>query len=108
MPRAGSSISLHASNDFQGNSAARSTSAAWGATFSSAKVRIVSRNSRWTSVKAKVESLTRPFSQHRPNARSAVRPEVSPEVADQELGELDRGHLRDPVRHVLEHLERVR
>ena len=41
MPSAGSSISLQASKDFQGNSAFRSTSAAWGATFSSAKVRMV-------------------------------------------------------------------
>ena len=72
MPSAGSSISLQASNDFHGNSALRSTSAAWGATFSSQKVRRVSRKSRWTSVRAKVEALTVPFSQApRPGA---VRP----------------------------------
>ena len=63
MPSAGSSISLQASNDFQGNSAVRSASAALGATFSSQKERRVSRKSRWTSVRAKVESLTVSFSQ---------------------------------------------
>ena len=63
MPRAGSSISLQASNDFHGNSALRSASAAFGAIFSSQKVRRVSRKSRWTSVRAKVEVLTVPFSQ---------------------------------------------
>ena len=71
MPSAGSSISLQASNDFHGNSALRSTSAAWGATFSSQKVRRVSRKSRWTSVRAKVAVLTTPFSQAGPRA---VRP----------------------------------
>ena len=70
MPRAGSSISLQASNDFHGNSALRSTSAAWGATFSSQKVRRVSRNSRWTSVRAKAAALTTPFSQARLGRRS--------------------------------------
>ena len=63
MPRAGSSISLQASNDFQGNSALRSASAAFGAILSSQKVRRVSRKSRWTSVRAKVEVLTGSFSQ---------------------------------------------
>ena len=63
MPSAGSSISLQASNDFQGNSAVRSASAALGATFSSQKERRVSRKSRWTSVRAKVEALTVSFSQ---------------------------------------------
>ena len=42
-----------------GNSALRSASAAFGATFSSQKVRRLSRKSRWTSVRAKVEVLTR-------------------------------------------------
>ncbi len=63
MPSAGSCISLQASNDFHGNSALRSTSAAWGATLSSQKVRRVSRKSRWTSVRAKVLAFTVPFSQ---------------------------------------------
>ena len=63
MPRAGSSISLQASNDFHGNSAFRSASAALGATFSSAKVRMVSRKSRWTSVRSKFGVLTRSLSQ---------------------------------------------
>src|SRR5271165_4123910 len=97
MPRAGSSISLQASNDFHGNSALRSTSAAWGATFSSQNVRRVSRNSRWTSVRAKV---TRPFSQSRPSS-------VPGQVAEQEVRELDRRHLGDPVRDVLQDLEGV-
>ena len=71
IPRAGSSISTQASKDFQGNSAFRSTSAACGATFSSQKVRRVSRKSRWTSVRAKVGVLTRSFSQTPPNGRSS-------------------------------------
>ncbi len=70
MPRAGSSISLQASNDFHGNSAVRSASAAFGAIFSSLKVRRLSRKSRWTSVRAKVEVLTDTFSQA---PRSVVR-----------------------------------
>ncbi len=74
MPSAGSSISLQASNDFQGNSAVRSASAALGATFSSQKERRVSRKSRWTSVRAKVEALTVSFSQ-------APRPWGSPVAA---------------------------
>src|SRR3984957_730480 len=115
MPRAGSSISLQASNDFHGNSALRSASAAFGAIFSSQKVRRLARKSRWTSVRAKVEVLTGTFSQAprkvvrmaligpvRPGARTRS---VGLQVPDQQLRQLDGRHLRDPVRHVVEHLE---
>src|SRR5271156_3434442 len=103
MPSAGSSISLQASNDFQGNSALLSASAALGATFSSQKERRAWRKSRCTSVRAKVELLTPPFSQApRPVVRPARDPpSVGLEVADQEARQLDRCHLGDPVRHVV-------
>src|ERR1700690_3251306 len=107
MPSAGSSISLQASNDFQGKSAVRSASAALGATFSSQKERRVWRKSRCTSVRAKVESLTPPFSQA-PRSGGSLGPgwpSVSFEVPDQEARQLDRCHLGDPVRHVVQDLE---
>src|ERR1700679_1064215 len=110
MPSAGSSISLRASKDFQGNSALRSTSAACGATFSSQKERRVARKSRWTSVRAKVEALTvSPLSQAKPNGRSPGPGSysVDGEVPDEQLGQLDGRHLGDPVRHVVEDLEGV-
>src|ERR1700689_4319111 len=110
MPSAGSSISLQASNDFQGNSALRSASAALGATFSSQKERRVWRKSRCTSVRAKLESLTPPFSQAPRPGGSPVpgSPSVGVEVPDQKARQLDRCHLGDPVRHVVEDLEGVR
>src|ERR1700683_3847306 len=110
MPSAGSSISLRASKDFHGNSALRSTSAACGATFSSQKARRVSRKSRCTSVRAKVEAVTVfSFSQAPPNVRSPGpgSSSVGGQVPDEELGQLDGGHLGDPVRHVVEDLEGV-
>src|ERR1700733_3022115 len=109
MPSAGSSISLQASNDFHGNSALRSDSAACGATLSSQKVRKDSRKSRWTSVRAKVEVLTVPFSQAARRCGSPDRgpPSVSVQVPDQEAGQLDRRHLGDPVRHVVQYLKGV-
>src|ERR1700722_11271654 len=105
MPRAGSSISLQASNDFHGNSAVRSASAAFGAIFSSQKVRRVPRNSRWTSVRAKVEVLTDLFSQApRKVGRLALAGSPPPgigtrsvrlQVPDQELRQLDGRHFGD-------------
>ena len=95
MPRAGSSISLQASNDFHGNSALRSASAAFGAILSSQKVRRVWRKSRWTSVRAKVEVLTDSFSQAPRGWSAGMRPVRRPgatrsrsvglEVPDQQL-----------------------
>src|SRR6185437_8756147 len=111
MPRAGSSISLQALNDFQGYSALRSTSAAWGATRSSQNVRMVARNSCWTSDNAKVESLIAFILAGAPNVgppeaeRRGVRapgPSMRPQVAQQEIGKLEGRHLGDPVRDVLE------
>ena len=55
MPSAGSSSSTQASKDFCGKVASRSASTALGATRSSANLLRVSRNSRWLSVRAKVE-----------------------------------------------------
>ena len=112
MPRAGSSISLQASNDFHGNSALRSTSAAWGATFSSQKARRVSRNSRWTSVRAKVGGahhaiLAGPARAASPGAAVGRARQVARPGGGAAVGELHRRHLGDPVRHVLEDLEGV-
>ena len=63
MPNDGNSSSRQAAKDSHGNSAVRSTSAAWGAIRSSAKWRRVSRNWRCSSVRAKVESVMLTFSQ---------------------------------------------
>src|SRR6516225_443750 len=107
MPSAGSSISLQASNDFHGNSALRSTSAACGAIFSSQKERSVSRNSRWTSVRAK-DGLLMPhiFAEARGDTPAPARRPAGPglgggQVAQEQLREPLRCRLGDPVRDAL-------
>ena len=110
MPRAGSSISLQASKDFHGNSALRSTSAAWGATFSSQKVRRVCAELPLDVGQGEGRGAHRPIlaeRAERPFILRQSRRQCADEVAEQQLGELHRRHLGDPVRHVLEDLEGV-